>query len=340
MVYILSMPSESAQSGNPATQLYGINPEAVIELVKSRAGWPAPPAPNGRKLALLVEGGGMRGVCSAGGLVALDALGFRNSFDAIYATSAGAMNVAYMLAGQAVFGIQIYYKEINNRKFIDFRRLNKVVDIDYLFDRVVTQIRRLDTDKVLESPSDFYVALIDKDRAESVVLRTKDCPREVLALFKATTALPVVYNRPVQIGSRRYIDGGLGSPVPLLHAIEAGCTDLLIFLTRPPSYESPRPEWWERQLFARLTAGGNPELQRLFDRGSEETNLCRHICLGKMAPPRPVNIATFSPAETDTLVTRLTTDGRRLKQSAVDMALGTLRQFGGTPDLIEDLVQS
>jgi hypothetical protein len=53
-----------------------------------------------------------------------------------------------------------------------------------------------------------------------------------------------------------------------------------------------------------------------------------------------VNIATFSPAETDTLVTRLTTDGRRLKQSAVDMALGTLRQFGGTPDLIEDLVQS
>jgi predicted patatin/cPLA2 family phospholipase len=267
-------------------------------------------------------------------------MGFRNVFDAIYATSAGAMNVAYMLAGQAVFGIQIYYKEINNRKFIDFRRLRKVVDIDYLFDRVVTQVRRLDTDKVLEASSDFYVALIDKDRAESVVLRTKDCPEEILALFKATTALPVVYNRPVQIGPRRYIDGGLGSPVPLLPAIEAGCTDLLVFLTRPPSYESPKPEWWERRLFSTLTASGNRELQRLFDRGGEETNMCRHICLGKTAPPRPVSIATFCPAETDTPITRLTTDGRRLKQSAVEMALRTLRQFGGTPDLIEDLVQS
>lgn len=340
MVYILSMSSELSQLVNSATQLYGVNPETVIELVKSRAGSPAPPTRNGRKLALLVEGGGMRGVCSAGGLVALDALGFRNIFDAIYATSAGAMNVAYMLAGQAVFGIQIYYKEINNRKFIDFRRLNKVVDIDFLFDRVVTQVRRLDTDKVLESPSDFYVALIDKDRAESVVLRTKDFPRDILALFKATTALPVVYNRPVQIGSRRYIDGGLGSPVPLLHAIQAGYTDLLVFLTRPPSYESPQPEWWERQLFSKLTAWGNQELQRMFNHGGEETNICRHICLGKMAPPRPVNIATFSPAETDALVTRLTTDGSRLKQSAVDMALATLRQFGGSPDLIDDLVQS
>jgi predicted patatin/cPLA2 family phospholipase len=340
MVYILSMGSEGVQLENPAMQPYGINPDEVIQLVKSRAGFSAPPTPTGRKLALLVEGGGMRGVCSAGGLVALDALGFRNSFDAIYATSAGAMNVAYMLAGQAVFGIQIYYKEINNRKFIDFRRLRKVVDIDYLFDRVVTQVRRLDTDKVLQSPSDFYVALIDKDSAESVVLRTKDCPGEILALFKATTALPVVYNKPVQIGSRQYIDGGLGSPVPLLHAIQAGCTDLLVFLTRPPSYESPPPEWWERQLFSRLTARGNPQLQRTFNHGGEETNICRHICLGKMAPPRPVNIATFSPAETDTLVTRLTTDANCLKQSAVQMALSTLRHFGGTPDLIDDLVQS
>lgn len=340
MVYILSMSPGIAQREGQAARLYGINPEAVIELVKSRAGCSAPPVSHGRKLALLVEGGGMRGVCSAGGLVALDAMGFRNAFDEIYATSAGAMNVAYMLANQAVFGIQIYYKEINNDKFINFWRLRKPVNIDYIFDNVVTQIRPLNTAKVLEAPSEFYVAVIDKESAESVVLRTRDYPDEVLSLLKATTALPVVYNRAVQVGARHYIDGGLGSPVPLDHAMEKGCTDLLVFLTRPPAYESAAPEWWERRLFSMLCAKKSLALQKAFERSHIESNTCRDVCMGKSTLPKGINVATFCPAETDAPLTRLTRDARLLKQSAVEMALGTLQQFGGSADLIADLMQT
>lgn len=340
MVYILSMSSPTAQAISTAAQVCGINPDAVIELLKSRAGSQGPPFSDGRKLALLVEGGGMRGVCSAGGLVALDAMGFRYAFDQIYATSAGAMNVAYMLAGQAVFGIQIYYKEINNDKFINFWRLSKVVNIDFIFDTVVTKIRPLDTAKVLEAPCDFLIAVLDKDTAESVVLRTRDYPDDVLSLLKATTALPVVYNRSVQIGSRHFIDGGLGSPVPLDQAIAAGCTDLLVFFTRPPSYQSEMPEWWERRLFSWRSANKNLKLQQAFERSHQDSNNCRDICMGKLEPPRPVNIATFSPAETGTLLTRLTRDGATLKNSAVEMALATLRQFGCSSELVDDLVRT
>lgn len=323
-----------------AAQVRGINPDAVIELVKSRAGSHGPPFADGRKLALLVEGGGMRGVCSAGGLVALDAMGFRYAFDQIYATSAGAMNVAYMLAGQAVFGIQIYYKEINNDKFINFWRLSKPVDIDYIFDPVVTKVRPLDTARVLEAPCDFLVAVLDKDSAESIVLRTTDYPDQLLALLKATTALPVVYNHSVQIGSRHFIDGGLGSPVPLDQAMEAGCTDLLVFFTRPPSYQSEIAEWWERWLFSWRCANKNRKLQQAFERSHEESNTCRDICLGKQRPSRAINIATFCPAENGTLLTRTTRDGAALKNSAVEMALATLQQFGCSQDLIADLVQT
>jgi predicted patatin/cPLA2 family phospholipase len=332
------MNSDTAQRETAAAQVYGINPDAVIELLKSRAGSAAPPESSGRKLALLVEGGGMRGVCSAGGLVALDAMGFRYAFDQIYATSAGAMNVAYMLAGQAVFGIQIYYKEINNDKFINFWRLGKVVNIDFIFDSVVTQIRPLDTATVLQAPCDFFIAVLDKETAECTVLRTKDYPKDVLSLLKATTALPVVYNRSVKIGPRNFIDGGLGSPVPLDQAIQAGCTDLMVFLTRPPSYQSEMPEWWERRLFSWLCANSNLKLQQAFERSHQDSNTCRDILMGKSQPPRPINIATFCPAETDTQLTRLTRDSRTLKNSAVEMALTTLRQFGGSPDLIADLI--
>jgi predicted patatin/cPLA2 family phospholipase len=332
-----SRPSVLLASG---AKLYGINPEAVIELARSRVGCAAPPRQDGRKLALLVEGGGMRGVCSAGGLVALDALGLRNAFDQIYATSAGAMNVAYMLAGQAVFGIQIYYKEINNERFINFRRLNKVVDIDYLFNQVVTQVRPLNTAKVLETPSEFFVGLIDKDEAKNVVLRVQDIPAEILSLFKATTALPVVYNRSITIDGHRYIDGGLGSPVPLNEALLRGCTDLMVFFTRSSSYKSAPAPWWEKRLFASLCASGNPALQRLYQRAHEDSNVCRDICFGRGDLPPNINIATFSPSDSGTQLSRLTTDGSRLKQSAVEMARLTLHEFGRSDELIGDLIES
>jgi predicted patatin/cPLA2 family phospholipase len=321
--------------------LYGVGQDAVIDLVRSRRGYSVPPGTqNGRKLALLVEGGGMRGVCSAGGLVALDALGLRNAFDEIYASSAGAMNVAYMLSGQATFGIQIYYKNVNNKKFIDFRRLNKIVDIDYLFDTVVSKIRPLDTTKLLQAPSDFYVGLVNKTTAETITLKAQEFPKEILSILKASTALPVVYNRPVVINSNEFIDGGLGNPVPLYEAIEHGCTDLLVFLTRPPSYQSAKSPWIDRWLFSRFCAYNNPALQQAFEKGYGQSNICRQICLGKLPAPKGVNIATFCPSDTGTLLSRLTTDGKRLKQSAVELALSTLEQFGEGPELVEDLLQS
>jgi predicted patatin/cPLA2 family phospholipase len=320
------------------TQLHGVNPQAVIDLLKDRAG--RGERTDGRKLALLVEGGGMRGVCSAGGLVALDALGLKFAFDQIYATSAGAMNVAYMLSGQAVFGIQIYYKEINNSRFINYWRLPKVVDVDYIFDQVVTRIRPLQTKTILEAPCKFYISVFDKDRAITEVLNAADFPDEILALLKATTALPVVYNRAVRIGARRFIDGGLSCPVPLEHAIQNGCTDLLVFLTRPASYESPEPEWWERQLFSLMCSRGNAALRRVFDHSHHDSNQCRKACLGLIPTPRPVNIATFCPAESEGALTRLTKDPQILKDSAVAMALRTLHEFGGSPDLVDDLIQT
>lgn len=320
---------------------HGAGRDAVIELVRARRGYSAPPGTqNGRKLALLVEGGGMRGVSSAGGLVALDALGLRNAFDAIYASSAGAMNVAYMLSGQAVFGIQIYYKNVNNKKFINLRRLNKIVDIDYLFDTVVMKERPLDIAKLLDAPSDFYIGVVNKTTGETVVLKAQDHPKDILPILKASTAVPVAYNRSVIINRNEFIDGGLGNPVPLYEAIEHGCTDLLVFLTRPPSYSLPAPPWLDRWLFSRFCAHNNRPLQQAFVKGYGQSHICRQICLGMLPAPEGINIATVCPSVNGTPLSRTTTDGRRLKQSAVELAISTLELFDEGPELVADLLQS
>ena len=94
-----------------------MNAPAAIAAIKARAARfrAGDRAPDGRKLALVVEGGALRGVCSAGGVVALEHLGLTDVFDHVYGTSAGVMNASYFVAGQARLGIRIYYEDMNRR---------------------------------------------------------------------------------------------------------------------------------------------------------------------------------------------------------------------------------
>ena len=95
----------------------------MIDLLRARvARGSRAPHRDGASIALAVEGGAMRGVISAGMVSALEDLGLVDAFDAVYGSSAGAINAAYFLAGQARLGTTIYYEDINNAEFIDLAR--------------------------------------------------------------------------------------------------------------------------------------------------------------------------------------------------------------------------
>ena len=135
--------------------LHGVNPAAVVSALRERASpQRAGDSPrDNKKIALVIEGGGMRGVYSGGGAVALSHLGLAGTFDAVYATSAGVMNAAYFLSQQPLLGIRVYYEDLASRRFYSPLRPWKVLDVDYVFDHVVTVSKRLDVARVLASPS-------------------------------------------------------------------------------------------------------------------------------------------------------------------------------------------
>src|SRR5262245_32067681 len=126
-------------------------------LARARRGERAGGATDGRKLGLVVEGGAMRGVFSAGAGVGLEELGLTAVFDEVYGSSSGAINAAYFLAGQAAYGATIYYEDINNSRFINFGRLTKILDVDFLFEEVLTRRKALAVERVLASPSRFFI---------------------------------------------------------------------------------------------------------------------------------------------------------------------------------------
>lgn len=85
----------------------------TLQLLRSRLADGSRPGArrDGFKLGLVVEGGGMRGCVTGGGLQALSDLGMRDAFDAVYGSSAGAINSTYFLSGQRE-GVHIYHDHI------------------------------------------------------------------------------------------------------------------------------------------------------------------------------------------------------------------------------------
>jgi predicted patatin/cPLA2 family phospholipase len=221
---------------------YGLNPVNTIDLLKERArllkegrGWT-----DGRKVGLIVEGGAMRGVISCAALMALEDLGLTDVFDEVYGASAGAVNAAYFLAGQAGYATTIYYQKINNTRFIGRLWRRQVVNIDDLFDSVIAGDRPLRIDRVLASRSRFFITIADAVTGEAFLGLAQSNETPLLTLLKASAAMPFFYNGIVTVNGRQCFDGALINPIPIPEAIDSGCTDLLVLLTRPAISENAR----------------------------------------------------------------------------------------------------
>jgi predicted acylesterase/phospholipase RssA len=91
---------------------------------------------DGYKIALAIEGGGMRGCVSAGMTAAMIFLGLQDTIDVVYGSSAGAMIGAYFVSRQAD-GIQIYYNHLTaaGKRFINRAKLLQVLGLPRLWSR-------------------------------------------------------------------------------------------------------------------------------------------------------------------------------------------------------------
>lgn len=102
----------------------------MLQALKSRVESGSKPGArsDGQKIALCIEGGGMRGAVSAGMTAALRYCGAHDAFDAVYGCSAGSIVGAYFVSNQLpVFGARIYYDVIcrphRQGPFVDLRAL-------------------------------------------------------------------------------------------------------------------------------------------------------------------------------------------------------------------------
>jgi predicted patatin/cPLA2 family phospholipase len=266
--------------------MLGDAPEArhILDILRARvARGGRAPHDDGASIALAVEGGAMRGVVSAGMVWALEELGYTHAFDAVYGSSAGAINAAYFLAGQAGLGTRIYHEDINCRRFIDLSRPFRgrpIVDLSFLLDDVARRRKRLDVGRLLEGRTPLSVLATDVDSRVARVFGAFEDAEALFGSLRAGATMPVVAGAPYEHGGRRYLDASLSEPVPVPTAERRGHTHILALLTRTSATRSS-VSTFDRLFVAPRLRRVSPELaDRYLARAAPYTDLMRLIEAG------------------------------------------------------------
>jgi predicted patatin/cPLA2 family phospholipase len=188
------------------------------------------------KLGLAVEGGGMRGVVSAGMLTALEHLGYTDTFDAVYGSSAGSINCAYFLAKQSAYGTSIYYNDANCSNFISWWRVfakRAPMQLDYLLYHIFKNVKVLDWRTILDSGIELNVLASSLDNNKTIIFNSFHECDDILLALKASSCIPWFAGDPVVIHGERLVDASFFESIPYVTAIKSRCTHLLVLRTRP-----------------------------------------------------------------------------------------------------------
>lgn len=217
----------------------------VAEMIRGR--FASGSRADGHRLVLVVEGGGSRGVYSSGMVHALEQLALPRVFDAVYGTSAGAINAAWLLCGRAGRGMKAWTDAAIMRRAIDPVRMLRgrpAFDLNYLVHKVYDGLHPMDFPAILANETTFHPIATDIRTGDPVDLHPYIVDKATLqTALRASSGLPLLAGPPVELGGRRYFDGGLSETVPVRSALKAGATHALILRTRRADERRPPPPW-------------------------------------------------------------------------------------------------
>ena len=189
------------------------------------------------ELGLVLEGGAVRGIYTAGVLDVLMENGLKA--DMVIGTSAGCIHGCNYVSGQAGRSIRYYRKYRNDRHFMGFYSLlttGEVVGRKFCYEDIPSWLDPFDEEAFEASPVDFCTTVtnLNTGQAEHIPcdnLRLDD----KMNLLRGGASMPLC-SRPVAYHGQLYLDGGVADSIPYRAAGELGCKRRLVVLTQPAGY--------------------------------------------------------------------------------------------------------
>ncbi len=187
------------------------------------------------KIGLVLEGGAMRGMYTAG---VLDVFLDNNiEFDGIIGTSAGALFGVNYLSKQKGRVIR-YNKRFNSDKsymgFGPLLREGNFISRDYAFYEVPRKLDVFDDETYKKSTIPFYAVVTEIESGEPKYSRITSV-FEQMEVLRASGAMPFV-SKPVKLGAHEYLDGGITDSIPYKWLMKQGYDKIIVILTRDMTY--------------------------------------------------------------------------------------------------------
>jgi predicted patatin/cPLA2 family phospholipase len=224
-----------------------------------------------RRVALIEEGGGTRGAFGAGVQAGFAEAGLDAcAFDALYGSSAGALNLMYWVSRRARIGTGVYLDDLtrtSDPRFFLYRtpfdllmrlaRGEPALDVSAV-GHAMTRTRPIDFDAVRSHPAPIRIPIARAADLGTDMLDVRTLSKdELMPTLLAGASVPVLADAAELRGSGLF-DGAFIAPLPVTQAIAEGCTDLVVILTlprwkNPPVYE----EWILRALASRRKVPGH-----------------------------------------------------------------------------------
>ncbi|MBP7734872.1 MAG: patatin family protein [Spirochaetes bacterium] len=253
------------------------------------------------KCALVVEGGGMRGIFPAGVLDVFLEKKF-DPFGLYVGVSAGACNLASHLAGQHERNFRIYTQLMTRPGFISLRKFlqgGHLMDLDYLWDLIDDQ-EPLSLEEIFKHKGKEYVVVgTNANLGIPVYMRTNE--RNCNECLKASSAVPLLYRGIVEIDSTHYVDGGVTDPIPAMEAYRRGARIITVIRTRPAHF---RKKKGIENYISSFATRAWPKLSDAVKAQAETYSRCVDFILN---PPNDATIIQIAP-ETQLRTGRTTQD--------------------------------
>lgn len=193
------------------------------------------------KTGLVLEGGGMRGLFTAG---VLDVMMERDiKVDGIVGVSAGACFGCNYLSKQPGRILRYNINMINEPRYMSLRnflRTGNLMDGEFAYHTLPDEIDIFDRETYAQSDVEYHIVCTDVLTGKPVYKRlTPPADYEFLEWLRASSSLPLV-SKPVEVGGRLMLDGGMSDSIPLKYFQDQGFERNIVVLTQPLGFTKKR----------------------------------------------------------------------------------------------------
>ena len=187
------------------------------------------------KIGLVLEGGGMRGLYTAGVLDVM--MEHQWMPDVVCGTSAGVTFGVNLLSQQKGRVLRYNCRYAGDRRYISLHSwltTGNMINRDFAYDLLPHELDPFDEETFEQSKAAFYATITNMRTGQAEYVRITNTWQQ-MDVIRASASLPIIC-QPVEWQGEKYLDGGLVDNIPLDKCIELGCDKIIIVLTRPLEY--------------------------------------------------------------------------------------------------------